>query len=168
MFPRPFFIPSQRKKKKMKMIDIGTGTEVKDVNGKPYIVRGVQSFSLESNLVSLGDGQEGMEWQHRVLVTFLIQRKQRPVMLRLGVAIPSAVLDTITLEYPAEGVTFKFGGMIAEPQIERFVVESPPHNMERIRLMLHPAGMPFYGWVGRVGLERAYKMAVERQGVLYD
>lgn len=147
----------------MNIINIGVGTIVKDAHGREHLVKGVQSLTCDSQLVDI----DSMRWGHRILVTFLIEEKQAYGKRKVGIVTKPPQNGLLTLEYPTNQM-LQFGGMVAEPIVESFKIESPPHTMERVKVMIHPSGMTFYGWIGREKLESAYKLALARQGVLYD
>ena len=147
----------------MKILNIGVGTIIEDTHGREHLVKGVQSLACDSQLVDI----DSMVWEHRILVTFLIEEKQPMGRRKVGVVTKPPQNGLLTLEYPINQM-IQFGGMVAEPIVESFDIESPPHTMERVKIMIHPSGMVYYGWVGREKLEAAYKLALARQGVLYD
>ena len=147
----------------MSVTNIGVGTIVRDLHGREHLVKGVQSLTCDSQLVDI----DSMVWEHRILVTFLIEKKQAGGKRKIGIVTQPPQNGLLTLEYPTTNM-LQFGGMVAEPIVESFAIESPPHIMERVKIMIHPSGMVYYGWVGREKLEAAYKMALARQGVLYD
>jgi len=145
------------------IISIERGQAVKDARGADWLVRQVASLTANTALTSLEDG--GI-WQHELLITLGVYKP--PSAVRVGVPSPPVQPDTIlTLAYPWEKKLILFGGMTLEPVREVFSTNTyPPVKMERLKLMLHPAGLPYYGWVSRKQLEYAYRMGLERQGVL--
>lgn len=147
----------------MKIVNIGVGTIVKDLHGREHLVQGVQSLTCDSQLVDI----DSMVWEHRIMVTFLIEEKQAGSKRKIGIVTKPPQNGLLTLEYPTSNM-LQFGGMVAEPIVESFAIESPPHTMERVKIIIHPSGMVYYGWIGREKLEAAYKLALVRQGVLYD